>query len=83
MAGAPKERSSVSPPLDSPFSHQVASVSSLPLLFFTQLCESLCVPDGGEHLRTGYWQDLSLSYSFLSLILLVTSVYFLPLLFPV
>ena len=31
----------------------------------------------------GYWQDLSLSFSFLSLILLVTSVYFLPLLFPV
>ena len=53
MAGAPKERSSVSPPLDSPFSHQVASVSSLPLLFFTQLCESLCVPDGGEYL--GNW----------------------------
>ena len=32
------------------FLHQVASVSSLPLLFSTQLCESLCVPDGGEHL---------------------------------
>ena len=31
------------------FLHQVASVSSLPLLFSTQLCESLCVPDGGEH----------------------------------
>ena len=30
--------------------HQVASVSSLPLLFSTQLSESLCVPDGGEHL---------------------------------
>ena len=33
--------------------HHVASVSSLPLLFFTQLCESLHVPDGGEHL--GNW----------------------------
>ena len=33
------------------FLHQVASVSSLPRLFSTQLCESLCVPDGGEHLR--------------------------------
>ena len=33
------------------FLHQVASVSSLPLLFSTQLCESLCVPDSGEHLR--------------------------------
>ena len=27
------------------FLHQVASISSLPLLFSTQLCESLCVPD--------------------------------------
>ena len=35
------------------FLHQVASVSSLPLLFSTQLCDSLCVPDGGEHL--GNW----------------------------
>ena len=35
------------------FLHQVASVSSLPLFFSTQLCESLCVPDGGEHL--GNW----------------------------
>ena len=35
------------------FLHQVASVSSLPLLFSTQFCESLCVPDGGEHL--GNW----------------------------
>ena len=25
------------------FLHQVASISSLPLFFFTQLCESLCV----------------------------------------
>ena len=32
------------------FLHQVASVSSLPLLFSTQLHESLCVPDGEEHL---------------------------------
>ena len=32
------------------FLHQVASVSSLPPLFSTQLCESLCVPDSGEHL---------------------------------
>ena len=32
------------------FLHQVASVSSLPLLFSTQLSESLCVPDCGEHL---------------------------------
>ena len=31
--------------------HQVTSVSSLPLLFSTQLCESLCVPDGGEYLE--------------------------------
>ena len=35
------------------FLHQVASISSLLLLFSTQLCESLCVPDGGEHL--GNW----------------------------
>ena len=35
------------------FLHQVTSVSSLPLLFCTQLCETLCVPDGGEHL--GNW----------------------------
>ena len=35
------------------FLHQVASVSSLPLLFSTQLSESLCVPDGREHL--GNW----------------------------
>ena len=32
------------------FLHQVASVSSFPLLFSTQLRESLCVPDGGEPL---------------------------------
>ena len=43
----------LSPPLDLLFLHQVASISSLPLLFSTQLCESLCVPDGGEHL--GNW----------------------------
>ena len=35
------------------FLHQVTSVSSLPFLFSTQLCESLCVPDGREHL--GNW----------------------------
>ena len=35
------------------FLHQVASVSPLLLLFSTQLCESLCVPDDGEHL--GNW----------------------------
>ena len=35
------------------FLHQVVSASSLPLLFSTQLCESLCVSDGGEHL--GNW----------------------------
>ena len=35
------------------FLHQVVSVSSLPLLFSTQLCESLCIPDNGEHL--GNW----------------------------
>ena len=35
------------------FLHQVASVSSLPLLFSTQICESLCVPEDGEHL--GNW----------------------------
>ena len=40
----------LSPPLDSPFLHQVTSVSSLPLLLSTRLCESLCVLDGGEHL---------------------------------
>ena len=33
------------------FLHQVASVSFLPHLSSIQLCESLCVPDGGEHLR--------------------------------
>ena len=32
------------------FLHQVASISYLPLLFSTQLCESLCVLDSGEHL---------------------------------
>ena len=35
------------------FLYQVASVSSLPPLFSAQLCESLCVPDSGEHL--GNW----------------------------
>ena len=32
------------------FLHQVTCVSSLTPLFSTQLCEFLCVPDGGEHL---------------------------------
>ena len=33
------------------FLHQIACVSSLTPLYSTQLCEFLCVPDGGEHLR--------------------------------
>ena len=63
--------------------HQVASISSFPLLLSTQLCESLCVPDGGEHL--GNWL-LAGSVSLLLIppfILLATSVSFLPLLFYV
>ena len=48
------------------FLHQVASVSALPLLFSTQPCESLCVPDGGEH--SGNWLLAgSLSLPFISL----------------
>ena len=35
------------------FLHEVTSVSSFPLLFSTQLSESLCVSDGGEHLGNG------------------------------
>ena len=35
------------------FLNQVVSASSTPLLFSTQLCESLCVPDSGEH--SGNW----------------------------
>ena len=35
------------------FLHQVASLSSLLLLFSTKICESLCVLEGGEHL--GNW----------------------------
>ena len=35
------------------FLHQVSCVSSLTPLYSTQLCEFLCVPDGGEHL--GNW----------------------------
>ena len=35
------------------FLHWVACVSSLTPLYSTQLCEFLCVPDGGEHL--GNW----------------------------
>ena len=62
---------------------EVTSISSLPLLFSTQLCESLCVPNGGEHLGTDYWLDLSLSFSFPPCILLDTPVSFLPLLFSV
>ena len=47
------------------FLHQVSSISSL-LLFSTQLCESLCVPDSGEHL--GNWLLAgSLSLLFISL----------------
>jgi len=30
--------------------NKVACVSSLTPLYSTQLCEFLCVPDGGEHL---------------------------------
>ena len=33
------------------FLHQVTCISSLTPLYSTQLCEFLCVPDGGEHLR--------------------------------
>ena len=48
------------------FLHQVVSVSSLPLLFSTQLWESLCVPDDGEHL--GNWLRAgSVSLLFISL----------------
>ena len=48
------------------FLHQVSSVSSLPLLFSAQPCESLCVPDGGEH--SGNWLlARSLSLPFISL----------------
>ena len=47
------------------FLHQVASISSLPLLFSTQLCESLCVFWAVENtLGTDYWLDLSLSFWF-------------------
>ena len=46
------------------FLHQVASVSSLPLLFSTQLSESMCVPDSGEHLGNWLLADLSLSFWF-------------------
>ena len=49
------------------FLHQVSSISSLPLLFSTQPCESLCVPDGGEH--SGNWLLAgSLSLPFISLL---------------
>ena len=65
------------------FLHQVASISSLPFLFSTQLYEYLCVPDGGEHVGN---QLLAGSVSLLLIphfILQATSVSFLPLLFSV
>ena len=49
------------------FLHQVTSVSSLPLLFSTQLCECLCVPDGGEYLRNWLLAG-SVSLLFISLL---------------
>ena len=59
------------------FLHQVASVSSLPLLFSIQLCESLCVPDGGEHL--GNWLLAgSVSLLFISLFYPPGHLYLLP-----
>ena len=56
------------------FLHQVTCISSLTPLYSTQLCEFLCVPDGGEHLGNDYWLDLSPSFSFPPFILLATSV---------
>ena len=47
------------------FLHHVTSISSLPLLFSTQLCESLRVfwmVDNTQ--ETDYWLDLSLSFGF-------------------
>ena len=45
------------------FLHQVASISSLPLFFSTQLGESLCVFQAVENTQgTDYWLDLSLSF---------------------
>ena len=45
------------------FLYQVASISSIPLLFSTQLCESLCVFLAVENTwGTDYWLDLSLSF---------------------
>ena len=64
------------------FSTPGHAVCPLPLLF-SKLCESLCFPDGGEHL--GNWL-LAGSVSLLLIplfILLATSVSFLPLLFSV
>ena len=59
------------------FLHQVSSVSSLPLLFSTQPCESLCVPDGGEH--SGNWLLAgSLSLPFISLFYLPGHLCLLP-----
>ena len=47
------------------FLYQVASISSLPLLFSIQLCESLCVFWAVENTQgTDYWLDLSLSFWF-------------------
>ena len=49
------------------FFHQVSCVSSVTLLYSTQLCEFLCVPDGGRTLReliTG-WICLSPFHSLL------------------
>ena len=43
----------LSPPLDSPFSPLGHLCLLSPLLFCTQLSESLCIPDGGGHL--GNW----------------------------
>ena len=45
--------SPLSPLLIPPHLIRVTSNSLLPLLFSTQLCESLCFPDGGEHV--GNW----------------------------
>ena len=53
----------LSPLLTFPFLYQVTSISSLPLLFSTQCCESLDVLGCGEHL--GNWllaRSLSLSF---------------------
>ena len=52
-------------PLLTLFPHQVTSISSLSLLFSTQLCESLSVFQAVENTwGTDYWLDLSLSFWF-------------------